>query len=122
MIGWLIPVSMFWLVAALYLGQEAPVSRLLDDVPRRLEIEYFHPFTAEQFRDSTSQGIENNVGAERAGPGVHRRPRKRLAEEIEHDIVERMEAATIEGLVSAPRRGGVIAFRPRVSSVTADCA
>lgn len=53
-------------VAGLYLGPEVPVSKLLDDVPRRLEIEYFYAFTAEQFREATTKGIVQNNGPELA--------------------------------------------------------
>lgn len=53
-------------VAGLYLGEGVEVGRLLDDVPRRLEIEYFYGFTADQFATSTRHGITANLGEERA--------------------------------------------------------
>ncbi len=48
-------------------------------------------------------------------------PAHAVWQRIEQDIVERMDGASLEGLVSAPRRGGVLTFRPR-ESLTADCA
>jgi hypothetical protein len=52
--------------AGLYLGEGVEPDRLLDDVPRRLEIEYFYGFTADQLADATVDAITRNVGAERA--------------------------------------------------------
>jgi len=51
-------------VAALYLGEQVPPRRVLEDVPRRLEIEYFWSIPAEGFAEATSRGIARNVDAE----------------------------------------------------------
>ena len=48
-------------VAALYLESSVPVERVLTDVPRRLEIEYFWSIPAEGFVRATFEGIEKNV-------------------------------------------------------------
>jgi len=49
--------------AALYLGRGIAPARLLDDVPRRLEIRYRYGFRAEDFAKATREGIEKNVDA-----------------------------------------------------------
>ena len=51
-------------MAALYLGPGGDPSRVLDDVPKRLEIQYLRGFTAEQFRKATEVKIADNVDAE----------------------------------------------------------
>ena len=48
-------------VAGLYLGEQAGPERVLDDVPRRLEIHYFYAFSAEDFRRATTRGIARNA-------------------------------------------------------------
>jgi hypothetical protein len=53
-------------VAALYLGEGLDPERLLDDVPRRLEIEYLYGFSQKQLADATRDGIARNVGDEQA--------------------------------------------------------
>jgi len=50
-------------VAALYLAPGTDPSRVLEDVPKRLEIEYLRGFTAEQFRTVTEAKIADNVDA-----------------------------------------------------------
>jgi len=50
--------------AALYLGDQVRPERALDDVPRRLEIEYFWSIPAEAFVKVTRAGISRNVDAE----------------------------------------------------------
>ena len=50
--------------AALYLGDQVEPERALDDVPRRLEIEYFWSIPAEAFAKVTLAGISRNVDAE----------------------------------------------------------
>jgi hypothetical protein len=50
-------------VAALYLEPETPSARVLEDVPKRLEIEYFWAIKAADFARATDQGIARNVGA-----------------------------------------------------------
>jgi len=42
--------------------------------------------------------------------------------DIESRIVETLDAVSVESLASAPRRAGVLVFRPRGSTLTADCA
>jgi hypothetical protein len=51
-------------VAALYLGERVAPERALDDVPRRLEIEYFWSIPAGAFAEITLEGIERSVDAE----------------------------------------------------------
>ena len=48
-------------VAGLYLGEGVPPARVLEDVPRRLEIQYFWAIEAEGFADATDEGIARNV-------------------------------------------------------------
>jgi hypothetical protein len=48
-------------VAALYLPPEIPSARALDDVPKRLEIEYFWAIRAADFARATDTGIARNV-------------------------------------------------------------
>jgi hypothetical protein len=50
--------------AALYLGEGISADRALEDVPRRLEIEYFWEIPAEAFAKVTVEGIARNVDAE----------------------------------------------------------
>jgi hypothetical protein len=59
--------------AALYLKPDTNASRVLDDVPRRLEIEYFWSIPASGFIEATLDGIRKNVDAEtweRLGPKI----------------------------------------------------
>lgn len=49
-------------VAALYLGERVDAEDVLDDVPRRLEIEYFWGIPAEAFARVTFEGIARNRG------------------------------------------------------------
>ncbi len=51
-------------VAALYLGSEVEPGRVLEDAPRRLEIEYFWSIPAEGFAQATIEGIQKNVDPE----------------------------------------------------------
>jgi len=51
-------------VAALYLGERVSPDRVLDDVPRRLEIEYFWSIPADAFARATIEGIRRNVTPE----------------------------------------------------------
>jgi hypothetical protein len=50
-------------VAALYLAQGTPPSKALEDVARRIEIEYFWSLTAARLAKVTIEGIEKNVPA-----------------------------------------------------------
>jgi len=54
-------------VAALYLAPGADPGRVLEDVPKRLEIQYLRGFSAEQFRQATEAKIADNVDAETLG-------------------------------------------------------
>jgi hypothetical protein len=51
-------------VAALYLGEQVGPDRVLEDVPRRLEIEYFWSIPADAFARATIEGITRNVSPE----------------------------------------------------------
>jgi len=62
-------------VAALYLGPGVEVGRLFDDVPKRLEIEYFYSIAAGGFANATEVGIAANVDGqelERLKPRIAR--------------------------------------------------
>ena len=48
-------------VAALYLGEGVNPSRVLADVPKRLEIEYFHAISAKDFVTLTEKLLKQNV-------------------------------------------------------------
>ena len=50
-------------VAALYLAPGGEPDRVLEDVPKRLEIEYLRGFSAEQFARATEVKIAENVDA-----------------------------------------------------------
>jgi hypothetical protein len=52
-------------VAALYLGEDVSPKQVLEDVPRRLEIEYFWSIPADAFARATQEGIARNVDAGR---------------------------------------------------------
>jgi hypothetical protein len=52
-------------VAALYLPQGVPPEDVLTDVPKRLEINYFHPIKGSDFAAATDQGITANVDSAR---------------------------------------------------------
>jgi hypothetical protein len=53
-------------VAALYLDPSVPAERVLADVPKRLEIEYFHAIAAADFIRATEAGIAANTNPETA--------------------------------------------------------
>jgi Chalcone isomerase-like len=61
-------------VAALYLGDGVSPDRLFDDVPKRLEIEYFYAIKAPGFAQATDDGIAAN-----ASPATVARLRPRIA-------------------------------------------
>lgn len=50
-------------VAGLYLAPGTPADTVLADVPKRLEIEYFHAIGAADFAKATQFGIEQNLDA-----------------------------------------------------------
>ena len=56
--------------AALYLGEGVAAERALENVPRRIEIEYFRAIPAEAFVSATVKGVLRNVD-----PGTHARIR-----------------------------------------------
>lgn len=58
--GWVLKVY----VAGLYLGEGVAPEEVLQDVPKRLEIEYFRGFRAEQFAAATRHKIAENLDAE----------------------------------------------------------
>lgn len=49
--------------AALYLGEGISPENVLEDVPKRLEIEYFRKFAAEDFAQATQKHIVSNCDA-----------------------------------------------------------
>lgn len=49
---------------ALYLPQGVPVENALADVPKCLEVEYFHPISGEDFGPATHKAIAQNVDPE----------------------------------------------------------
>jgi hypothetical protein len=51
-------------VAALYIQEEVPAEDALGDVPKRLEIHYFHAIKAEDFAASTNKLIADNQDPE----------------------------------------------------------
>ncbi len=53
--------------AALYLGAGNTPAAVFDDVPKRLEIEYFHAIPAKDFRDATREGVAKNVAKDELG-------------------------------------------------------
>lgn len=60
-------------VAAFYLPEGTPSAEALSDVPKHLEIEYFHAIAAADFAKATRSGIARNVsmtGYERLKPAV----------------------------------------------------
>jgi hypothetical protein len=50
--------------AALYLGEGVSPERALDDIPRRIEIEYFRAIPAKAFVSATVKGVLRNVDSE----------------------------------------------------------
>jgi len=60
-------------VASLYLERGAPASRVFMDIPKRIEIEYFHAISAQGFIKATRAGIEANVS-----PSVRERLSSRI--------------------------------------------
>lgn len=48
-------------VAALYLGEGSTAGRVFEDIPKRLEIEYFHAITAQDFQEATQEGLKSNL-------------------------------------------------------------
>ncbi|MFO7706634.1 MAG: chalcone isomerase family protein [Desulfobacterales bacterium] len=60
-------------VAAFYLPEGTPSAEALADVPKHLEIEYFHAIAAPDFAKATRSGIARNVsmmGSEKIKPAV----------------------------------------------------
>lgn len=55
-------------VAGLYLADGADAGTVLADVPKRIEIEYFHPISAADFVKATEFGIGQNLGAVELAP------------------------------------------------------
>ncbi|RPJ72122.1 MAG: hypothetical protein EHM15_09885 [Desulfobacteraceae bacterium] len=60
-------------VAAFYLPETVPSQEVLSDVPKHLEIEYFHAIAAPDFAEATRSGIARNLSMtrfERLKPAV----------------------------------------------------
>jgi hypothetical protein len=53
--------------AALYLAEDVSPSRVLEDVPKRLEIHYFWAIPADAFGKAADELLEKNIPAERLG-------------------------------------------------------
>jgi len=51
-------------VAALYLGEGHSVEELFDDIPKCLELDYFHNIPAQGFIEATQYGLEANLSKE----------------------------------------------------------
>ena len=49
---------------ALYLPEKVPSDKALADIPKRLEVSYFHPINGEDFGPATISGIQKNVDEE----------------------------------------------------------
>ena len=49
-------------VAALYLEEETPAARALEDVPKRLEIEYFWPIAGADFGRAAEEMLRRQLG------------------------------------------------------------
>jgi hypothetical protein len=97
-------------VAALYLGEQVPPERALDDVPRRLEIEYFWSIPAEGFAEATIRGIARNVDAD-----TRRRLRSRI-DEI-NALYEDVEPGDRYSLTYVPGNGTELALNSEARGV-----
>jgi hypothetical protein len=93
-------------VAGLYLGEGIEASRVLDDVPKRLEIEYFWPIEAADFARVTTQGIEQNVDRETL---ARLRPRIARLNELYRDV----EPSDRYALTYLPHRGTELSLNGR---------
>jgi hypothetical protein len=89
--------------AALYLASGVPSERALEDVPRRLEIEYFRPISAEDFRRAANAVLARNVD-----PRTLERLRPRI--ERLHDLYADVEAGDRYALTYLPGRGTELAM------------
>lgn len=61
--------------AALYLGMGNAPEKVFEEIPKHLEIEYFHAIPAQDFIDATREGLERNlsrVGLDRMKPQMER--------------------------------------------------
>jgi hypothetical protein len=61
--------------AALYLGMGNTPEKVFEEIPKHLEIEYFHAIPAQDFIDATREGLERNVsraGLDRMKPQMER--------------------------------------------------
>lgn len=91
---------------ALYRGARVAPRELLDDVPKRLEIEYFRGFSADDFVRSTEGLIRRNMGADVAA---------RLAPEIAalNGLYRAVEPGDRYALTYLPGRGLTLALNDR---------
>jgi hypothetical protein len=94
-------------VAALYLAPETPSARVLEDVPKRLEIEYFWPIGAADFARATDVGIARNVDAAALAA---LRPRIQQLNALYQDV----EPGDRYALSYAPSRGTELARNGRL--------
>jgi len=99
-------------VAALYLGERGPAQRALDDVPRRLEIEYFWSIPAAGFAEATDRGIARNVDTE-----TQRRLRSRIDQL--NALYEDVEPGDRYTLTYVPGRGTELALNGQPRGVIA---
>lgn len=93
-------------VAGLYLGEGIEASRVLDDVPKRLEIEYFWPIEAADFARVTTEGLEQNVDRETL---ARLRPRIARLNDLYRDVAPSDRYA----LTYLPRRGTELSLNGR---------
>lgn len=93
-------------VAGLYLGEGIEPSRILDDVPKRLEIEYFWAIEAADFARVTTEGIETNVDRE-----TFARLRPRI--ERLNELYRQVEPSDRYAITYLPRRGTELSLNGR---------
>jgi hypothetical protein len=89
--------------AALWVGEGVDSGLVLEDVPKRLEIEYFRAFSAEQFAESTRVKIAENVSPEEY---AHLEPR---IEEL-NQLYRSVQPGDRYAITYLPGRGVQLAF------------
>ncbi len=90
-------------VAALYLPAGTAPGQALDDVPKHLEIHYFHKIKAAQFAELTAKGVRDN-----ATPARFRAVRERL--EAFCQAYENVRPGDRYSLSYAPETGSTLAL------------
>jgi hypothetical protein len=93
-------------VAALYLGEGATPDEVFADVPKRLEIEYFHGFEAEDFQRVTRDRVRLNVSE---AEFERLRPRLEQLNQLYRDIAPGDRYA----LTYVPERGTELSWNGR---------